>query len=936
MSALHIAVNLQDNEDTLCFLASTISDINIKNKVGRTALHLSAKSGYQEYIKILLDYGGDRDIKDKFGKKAVDIANTNNHHECVEILLNYVAKKRLFKTCKDSSTTEQKSTHGEKISLGNNRKKMQSIIANLNEAKTSTTCSDKVLVDSSIYQIRVQNVDSPDKDDNLELHIPDSLAYNSSTNGNELEKEEALFVSSSSSCGKTNECAKEEEETQYNECHSFVVGSSERRVQDVTVQFPSRLCISEGEKSYETVEKSLQKKTREKSVGLVASPTCVETIIHKETPILHQVQCEDRKDDVENNNNIWNPNCHLSSKELEYHRSKYKDDRFQILPKELSLTNICQTSFKPQASSLFPSRCVNVVKNVHSKNGHGTHHKQLVHFDPYDEKDMFILISAICGLDKYKHDFPSNTKRNSKECDDIKNELQACFVTPVHDLHALNLFCCCERQKHHLKLFSTIHCYRIDKPLPADLILSEVLRGIKVTLNSNACFHSNLCLHGVFGKNGYHNPRGCYGASDNQNNIGIHSTSPCCSNSSHGSSSCYGSSGCHGKTGSYGNVSGPKQNNISSDDPLELFLTAAHLIATNRDDAFSILDKFCDNLDVTACKSLVLAIFTHGNFLFDSLLGHNQVIPKSGSILHAFDYVLQNKKTSCFLASSALEVILIPQNGVKHRPPLLATEPEFVKKLIRTSSERMIWSEDKVAEIFMHLCDLLSEELSLLYKYVDILLSTAFQKMDPFTLSSRILVRMGLLKSEFDVTISRQLHGPLLALTHLIEQNYFPSSLASLFVSFLTKPSPRFYKVETLRENALKAAILRELLQPSIPLGKGLKRIADVLAHGDFCETALQCCKALFEFSFSADSRFTSMEQGSFILIYLGLIKSEFPVDVIQNIQHGLELLLNAAINGYIPQSIAPIITIFLSKHSGNTLLSCKRKVEQIINLLTK
>lgn len=101
MSSLHIAVDLEDNDYLLCLLASSIPNINIRNKVGRTALHVAAKSGNQEYIKILLDFGCDREIKDKFGKKAVDIAKANSHDACVQVLLHYIAKRRVFDTQED-------------------------------------------------------------------------------------------------------------------------------------------------------------------------------------------------------------------------------------------------------------------------------------------------------------------------------------------------------------------------------------------------------------------------------------------------------------------------------------------------------------------------------------------------------------------------------------------------------------------------------------------------------------------------------------------------------------------------------------------------------------------------------------------------------------------------------------------------------------------
>ena len=62
---------------------------------------VAAKSGNQEYIEILIDFGCDREIKDKFGKNALDIAKANSHDDCVQVLMYYIAKKRVFGTQED-------------------------------------------------------------------------------------------------------------------------------------------------------------------------------------------------------------------------------------------------------------------------------------------------------------------------------------------------------------------------------------------------------------------------------------------------------------------------------------------------------------------------------------------------------------------------------------------------------------------------------------------------------------------------------------------------------------------------------------------------------------------------------------------------------------------------------------------------------------------
>lgn len=867
MSALHIAVDINDSHVVLCFLASTIPNINIKNKVGRTALHLSAKSGNQDYIKILLDHGCDRDIKDKFGKKAVDIAKANNHDECVQILLHYVAQKR--RNCQDINSNF-KQQNGENISLRSVRRKEQND-ADDNASKDLAGCgASHVLVESTICRINIQNADSPVEKAQLDLNIRDLLTsdVDSTLDSNENKR----YLSIATNCthfNKTDNLA--EEET------------------------PEQL--------------------KEELVNVSAGFNSAENSVHSATPSseyykIEEEKREDTKNGWKKDNNIWNLKENCPSCEQVHQSGNYNKDVLQSMP-ELLPNNLCKPYLSSCQSTVFKpflSCRGKDFKNGHHSNGFDHHSRELAHFTKHT-KDMFILISIICGLAKCEDDLSFNWKtKGIKEYNDIERELQTCFTSvPWPVLYKEDQLSCCKLQNTRLKDFS------FDADLQKDKtdILSKLLQGLKKTLNASSGFHDTS---GYYDISGYHGISGYCSTPGFHGNSSYHKTSQ---NNEHTSD-------------------GLELHKSTSKDPVELFLEAARVITVSPEEGHKMLDNFCNNLYATSCESLVFNIFMQTGLLNNSLSPPHLISESTDGVLLAFEYVLQHKEAASYvLASSILEVLLFQQNGVELTAPLVKTRPGFVELVIRTASEETIWDEDKIAEVFLILCVVLSEDLSLLYRYIDVLLDPAFKRMNNMKLSSCILVRMGLLKSEFEVSICPRLKGPLLALTHVFGQHYFPASLASLFVSFLARPSPRFCKVTIPRENALEAAMLRELLQHSISLGKGLKRICDVLAHGDFWEIACRCSNALFEYSFSAGSSFTAVEHSSSILIYFGLIKSEFPVEVIKNTEHGLKVLLHAANHGDIPQSIAPVLAIFLTKGLDKTS-PYKDDVALLVKLLTE
>lgn len=93
MTSLHMSSDRTGAEDILLVLVSASCDVNARNKLGRTALHLAAKQGNLENLKTLLDAGCDRNVKDKLGFTAVGLAFKFNQKASADVLLHYRPKR---------------------------------------------------------------------------------------------------------------------------------------------------------------------------------------------------------------------------------------------------------------------------------------------------------------------------------------------------------------------------------------------------------------------------------------------------------------------------------------------------------------------------------------------------------------------------------------------------------------------------------------------------------------------------------------------------------------------------------------------------------------------------------------------------------------------------------------------------------------------------
>lgn len=109
MTSLHISSEHSEVEQNIISTLVTAGscDVNMRNKLGRTALHLAAKLGNIHTLKVLIDAGCDRSIKDKLGFTAVGLAFKFNQKGSADILLHY-KPRRSRSSSKDSLLDENR------------------------------------------------------------------------------------------------------------------------------------------------------------------------------------------------------------------------------------------------------------------------------------------------------------------------------------------------------------------------------------------------------------------------------------------------------------------------------------------------------------------------------------------------------------------------------------------------------------------------------------------------------------------------------------------------------------------------------------------------------------------------------------------------------------------------------------------------------------
>lgn len=82
---LHLAAQ-KGNTAIIELLLKYVADINAKDKYGDTLLHIAVKSGNRDATRVLLKGGADVNVKNKNKKKPIDYAYSKNDNEMIEMI----------------------------------------------------------------------------------------------------------------------------------------------------------------------------------------------------------------------------------------------------------------------------------------------------------------------------------------------------------------------------------------------------------------------------------------------------------------------------------------------------------------------------------------------------------------------------------------------------------------------------------------------------------------------------------------------------------------------------------------------------------------------------------------------------------------------------------------------------------------------------------
>ena len=306
--------------------------------------------------------------------------------------------------------------------------------------------------------------------------------------------------------------------------------------------------------------------------------------------------------------------------------------------------------------------------------------------------------------------------------------------------------------------------------------------------------------------------------------------------------------------------------------------------------------------------------------------------------LSCLDHALSIKSEPALAAEDVLEVILQHSDlfifCLKQKSSLFST---LLSKVLPDNGP---WRADKIAKIFLRVCVALASDQHLLLSCAAAVMKRGLlhEHSNPTTLGTCILVGMGLLKQEDEVDIVKDLEGPLLALEHLFTEKYFPRDLAAIFASFLCKSSPKLFGLDQLRLRALVSAVIKEILPTSTQeaesdTGKHFKRICDIVAvEGDW-ELLMKCVDTLFSRVF-VTLKCDAWPIGEGILIYLGLLKSEFHIETVRNLRSTWKALHHTVKQSYFPPLLKQLLDCFLRKPNP-VLTPYSTEVGEILSTMT-
>ncbi|XP_072512354.1 ran GTPase-activating protein 1 [Notamacropus eugenii] len=116
---------------------------------------------------------------------------------------------------------------------------------------------------------------------------------------------------------------------------------------------------------------------------------------------------------------------------------------------------------------------------------------------------------------------------------------------------------------------------------------------------------------------------------------------------------------------------------------------------------------------------------------------------------------------------------------------------------------------EKVVSAFLKVSSVFKDELAVktaVQEAVDALMKKAFgsASFNSNAFITRLLIHMGLLKSEDKIKAIPNLYGPLMALNHMAQQDYFPKTLTPVLLAFVTKPNRALESCSLARHNLLQ------------------------------------------------------------------------------------------------------------------------------------
>jgi ankyrin repeat protein len=87
MTPLHAAATMSGNKDVVECLLANKADVNAKDNVGRTPLHVAAWRGAVDVAETLLAHGAEINAKDNKGQTPLHLAAEMDHEQVAELLL---------------------------------------------------------------------------------------------------------------------------------------------------------------------------------------------------------------------------------------------------------------------------------------------------------------------------------------------------------------------------------------------------------------------------------------------------------------------------------------------------------------------------------------------------------------------------------------------------------------------------------------------------------------------------------------------------------------------------------------------------------------------------------------------------------------------------------------------------------------------------------